>query len=71
MYSSHKLIFYCLVPLLTYPMIYFNLKVLFEESSYARKIILNRPHKLNSLRYEMVRYYFVYVYETFDIYLNS
>ncbi|KAL6311738.1 hypothetical protein AAG906_022917 [Vitis piasezkii] len=26
----------------------------FEESSYARKIILNRPHKLNSLRYEMI-----------------
>ncbi|KAJ9685120.1 hypothetical protein PVL29_017232 [Vitis rotundifolia] len=29
-------------------------QVLFEESSYARKIILNRPHKLNSLRYEMI-----------------
>lgn len=70
MYSSHKLIF-VLFGAITYPMIYLNLKVLFEESSYARKTILNRPHKLNSLRYEMVRYYFVYVYETFDVYLNS
>ncbi|KAL6327467.1 hypothetical protein AAG906_020063 [Vitis piasezkii] len=25
----------------------------FEESSYARKMILNRPHKLNDLTYEM------------------
>ncbi|KAL6327485.1 hypothetical protein AAG906_021557 [Vitis piasezkii] len=30
------------------------LRVLFEESSYARKMILNRPHKLNSLTYEMI-----------------
>ncbi|XP_010659050.1 3-hydroxyisobutyryl-CoA hydrolase 1 [Vitis vinifera] len=29
-------------------------QVLFEESSYARKMILNRPHKLNSLTYEMI-----------------
>ncbi|XP_034705164.1 3-hydroxyisobutyryl-CoA hydrolase 1-like [Vitis riparia] len=29
-------------------------QVLFEESSNARKMILNRPHKLNSLTYEMI-----------------
>ena len=66
LYSSHKLIF-VLLGAITYPMIYLNLKVLFEESSYARKMILNRPHKLNSLTYEMVRCYFAYVYKTFDI----
>ncbi|XP_034699569.1 3-hydroxyisobutyryl-CoA hydrolase 1-like isoform X4 [Vitis riparia] len=29
-------------------------QVLFEESSCVRKVILNRPHKLNSLTYEMI-----------------
>ncbi|KAJ9685118.1 hypothetical protein PVL29_017230 [Vitis rotundifolia] len=29
-------------------------QVLFEESSRVRKVILNRPHKLNSLTYEMI-----------------